>query len=504
MGMLALPRALFTLSKRLMGSWSDLPPFNVTLKSFESRYSASCHCGRVRFDVSVDPVAAKICDCVLCAKLHGAPMQWAILFHKEHVRFRSIEFLKFYSPTEDANYDGPERELPCKLSCKHCGTWIADEGRRMLMTFPTIFDVASAPTESSGLARFPPSFHPQCHIFHDSYCFSLTTSLPKFSDDRRTPYLGPRTHLSPLADFLKNLAPKMDGTTHKGQAGRIAVLGGSRDYTGAPYYASMASLRIGAELAMVLVAQDAAVPIKSYTPELMVTPVYGETWGLDNNQQGMVDAVSALLPRAHSLVIGPGLGRDPRVLAGVAQIIPIARDLKLPMVLDADGLFAIIQDPSLITGLGSQVTLTPNAMEFSKLFEKVIGSPVSGDPAKAVEEAQALSKALGHVIIVRKGRIDIVTDGRIVRLCDLEGSPRRGGGIGDLLAGSIGALQAWTRLGTNVPEWGTVNADAAWAGCCVMRLVAKRAFDIHKRSTVASDMLNHIGPVFENLCPSDV
>jgi hypothetical protein len=54
---------------------------------FEPKYEASCHCGRVRYQVSADPVNAKICHCVVCRKLHGAPMQWAAIFHKRHVRF---------------------------------------------------------------------------------------------------------------------------------------------------------------------------------------------------------------------------------------------------------------------------------------------------------------------------------------------------------------------------------------------------------------------------------
>ena len=56
-------------------------------------------------------------------------------------------------------------------------------------------------------------------------------------------------------------------------AGRVVVIGGSLEYCGAPYYAAMGALRTGSELAWVLCAPEAAVPIKSYSPELMVLPV---------------------------------------------------------------------------------------------------------------------------------------------------------------------------------------------------------------------------------------
>ena len=57
---------------------------------------------------------------------------------------------------------------------------------------------------------------------------------------------------------------------HTPQLGRVGVFGGSKDYTGAPFYASISSLRMGADLAYVFTAQEAAPAIKTYSPELMV------------------------------------------------------------------------------------------------------------------------------------------------------------------------------------------------------------------------------------------
>jgi Glutathione-dependent formaldehyde-activating enzyme len=69
------------------------------------------HCGAVRYEVSAEPVDAKICHCRTCQSLHGAPMQWAAIFHKHHVRMtRGIEHLRFYSDT----LDRAERVAPCK------------------------------------------------------------------------------------------------------------------------------------------------------------------------------------------------------------------------------------------------------------------------------------------------------------------------------------------------------------------------------------------------------
>jgi ATP-dependent NAD(P)H-hydrate dehydratase len=81
-------------------------------------------------------------------------------------------------------------------------------------------------------------------------------------------------------------------------------VGGSFEYTGAPYLAAMGALRAGADLAHVFCAQEAVIPIKSYSPELIVHAIpYAD---------GPVAALAAVdkwLLAMHTLVIGPGLGR---------------------------------------------------------------------------------------------------------------------------------------------------------------------------------------------------
>ncbi len=138
---------------------------------FEARYEASCHCGSVRYHVGSDPVDAKICHCVMCQKLHGAPMQWAAIFHKHHVRFSAgLNDVRFFN----ANLNTAERILPCKVSCGLCGSPIADEGRNMWLAFPSLFDFGTPP-------RVPHAFKPTCHIFCAARVFDMDDGLPKWS-----------------------------------------------------------------------------------------------------------------------------------------------------------------------------------------------------------------------------------------------------------------------------------------------------------------------------------
>ena len=138
---------------------------------FATRYEASCHCGAVRYRVRADPVDAKICHCATCRKTHGAPMQWAAIFHKHDVRITTgIDRIAFYNTA----LDKPGRILPCKLTCALCGTPIADEGRNMWLAFPTLFDFGVPP-------KVPEAFKPTCHIFYGMRVFDIDDGLPKWS-----------------------------------------------------------------------------------------------------------------------------------------------------------------------------------------------------------------------------------------------------------------------------------------------------------------------------------
>ena len=139
--------------------------------SFVPKYRAACFCGAVRYEVGAEPVDAKICHCLTCQRLHGAPMQWAAIFHKRHVRFvAGMEYLRFFNGEQGLR----ERIPPCKVSCGRCGAPIADEGRRMWLAFPSLFHFGHR-------AQVPDSFKPKCHIFYGSRVVDVGDDLPKWS-----------------------------------------------------------------------------------------------------------------------------------------------------------------------------------------------------------------------------------------------------------------------------------------------------------------------------------
>ncbi|RWA12730.1 hypothetical protein EKO27_g2377 [Xylaria grammica] len=133
-----------TPSKRDGDDWKNRPPYRTTdaNEQFQKRHTAHCHCGRVKYWLSREkPLAAKFCHCIDCQALHGAPFQWAAIFHKEDLHFENgAEGLAFYhAPSKGTHY-----ELPVKVSCANCHSPIMDEGRNMVLMFPGIIKFRSA------------------------------------------------------------------------------------------------------------------------------------------------------------------------------------------------------------------------------------------------------------------------------------------------------------------------------------------------------------------------
>ncbi|KAK0145997.1 ATP-dependent (S)-NAD(P)H-hydrate dehydratase [Merluccius polli] len=275
--------------------------------------------------------------------------------------------------------------------------------------------------------------------------------------------------------LMKTIVPALTSKKHKGQDGRIGILGGCQEYTGAPYFAAIAALKVGADLSHVFCTRDAATVIKSYSPELIVHPV------LDG--PNAVEEMDKWLPRLHSLV----------------EVIEKSKARDIPIVIDADGLWLVAQQPSVIQGYQKAI-LTPNFMEFTRLYEALHHEPMdSSDPRRSVMQ---LSAALGNLTVVLKGEQDLITDGRKVLSCNLRGSGRRCGGQGDLLSGSLGVLAHWAFTSTAHSKSVSPSMLAAFGACSLTKQCNSQAFQQHGRSTTTSDMIQEIGSAFKKLFES--
>ncbi|GJJ70784.1 ATP-dependent NAD(P)H-hydrate dehydratase [Entomortierella parvispora] len=312
----------------------------------------------------------------------------------------------------------------------------------------------------------------------------------------------------PLYKDYRSLVPPLSEDLHKGQGGRIGILGGSSDYTGAPYFSAMAALRLGADLAHVICDEDAATAIKSYSPDIIVHPYIKIRATSDADEKKAhamwmqtFDDIGSLLKRIHVLVIGPGLSRDKGMLQSARHAIEKAKEMDIPIVIDADGLFLIQNEPELIQGYKKAI-LTPNLVEFERLCKA--RDIDAGDKHAEETAVQRLSRGLGGVIIVQKGSIDLMSNGEKVHAATNDGGLKRSGGQGDVLTGIIATSLAWG-VGYQKGIWkhsSEVKEDdiamtACFGACLINRQCSQLAFKKHGRAMQASDVLEQIGPFFE-------
>ncbi|KAL1957987.1 hypothetical protein VTO42DRAFT_5199 [Malbranchea cinnamomea] len=344
-----------------------------------------------------------------------------------------------------------------------------------------------------------------------------------------------------LLERVRKIVPPMLEHFHKGQLGRVAVIGGSADYTGAPYFSAMASARLGCDMSHVICEPSASTVIKSYSPNLMVHPLLKSSQSINTshpfNPREHAEPIIAMLKRLHALVIGPGLGRDSITQKIVMEIIKEARSRSIPMVLDADALLLVQENPDLVSGY-EECILTPNVVEFARLA-KAMGVDISPrEGAKSSEKerlmgesevCERLSRALGGVLIIQKGPQDVISNGVTSLISDVQGGKKRSGGQGDTLTGSLGTLLAW-RAAYHEGLWDTgeetghpaaesrEDVDAqlhgagnlknqkmspkttillvAWAGSAITRECSRRAFLAYGRAMQASDLTEEVHPSF--------
>ncbi|KAK6609377.1 hypothetical protein H4I96_03308 [Botrytis cinerea] len=122
------------------------------------------------FKVLERPLSAKFCHCTTCQVLHGAPFQWAAIFHKEDINFtHGHHDLGWYESEEKTT----RHKLPCKVSCAYCRTPIMDEGRNMILLFPSLIKFKSQEEKEK--------FNPTCHMFYSRRLVDIPDGLPKWT-----------------------------------------------------------------------------------------------------------------------------------------------------------------------------------------------------------------------------------------------------------------------------------------------------------------------------------
>ena len=225
-----------------------------------------------------------------------------------------------------------------------------------------------------------------------------------------------------------SLQRKMDA--HKGQFGRLLVIGGSEMFSGAPLLVALAAYRTGVDLVNVAAPEMAAQSIASFSPSMITLKLPGS-----HLSSSHLKFLNTQLDKASAIVIGPGLGSARETFNAVKRIVNIGINLKKPMLIDADGLKALGLVKKKV--FNDSVVITPHAGE----FESLSGKNPARDLKARVEEVRAFSSTSGAVTLL-KGHTDVISDGTRVKLNDTGNPGMTVGGTGDVLAGVVAGLMA--------------------------------------------------------------
>jgi len=216
---------------------------------------------------------------------------------------------------------------------------------------------------------------------------------------------------------------------HKGDFGRLLVVGGSEVFSGAPALVAFAALRTGVDLTYIAAPEKTAHAISSMSPDLITVKLEGEHLNSRNTP-----IIKRYLEASTAVVMGPGLGLHRETKDAVKEIMKLVEEEKTPLLLDADGLKAFAEFKRKVKW---PLVLTPHAGEYQILT----GRKLPEDPEKRAVEVQKTARELGTVILL-KGNVDIISDGKRVKL-NFTGNPGMTvGGTGDVLSGIVGTFLA--------------------------------------------------------------
>ncbi len=264
---------------------------------------------------------------------------------------------------------------------------------------------------------------------------------------------------------------KRDTSSHKGNNGRVLVVGGSQDYSGAPTLAAHAAFKSGVDLVHVACPRSVSATIRSYSPDLIV-----HTLSNDIIVEEDVDKIVELAKNVDSVVIGCGMGRDKETASALNEMV---EEIKNPVIFDADALKLL--DTKLLCKMESDVVVTPHSAEFKALFDLDM-------PSELKDKIELISKVSmeNDCVTLLKGVLDIISNGPKTRLNKTGNPGMTVGGTGDCLAGIVGGLMAK----------GHIGFEAACLGAYINGRAGDMASVKYKYHFTATDMMKYIDDAF--------
>lgn len=231
----------------------------------------------------------------------------------------------------------------------------------------------------------------------------------------------------------KNTLTHRKKNSNKDDYGHVFVLAGSVGFTGAAVLTASAAMRTGAGLATIGIPESLNTIVAKRVLEVMTKPLpetKDKTISL-NAYKG----IAAFSQKADVLAIGPGLSRNPSTQKLIRKIVS---KIKLPMVIDADGINALCGHLDVLTPNPQHLTpiLTPHPGEFSRLTGKTV--------SYIQKHRETLAKSFSsdyNIILILKGNKTVIAEPGGKIYINKTGNPgMAAAGAGDVLTGMVAAL----------------------------------------------------------------
>lgn len=271
--------------------------------------------------------------------------------------------------------------------------------------------------------------------------------------------------------ILEEVYKKRKPSAHKYDFGHLLIIGGSKMYSGSPALAGLAAYRTGVDIVTIAAPERSANIIAESSPDLITYPLKG-----DYINKKHIKEILRLAKNKDAIVIGGGIERNKETKSAVASIL---RKAKLPCVIDADAVHCIAKQKNV---LKKDFVLTPHEKEFLALTGKNPRGKNLKERISLVKKSAAKLKT----IILLKGNVDIISDGKNVMLNKTGNPYMTTGGTGDTLAGIVGALLAQ----------GAKPIIAAAAGAYINGKAGEIASKNKKQGLMATDLINSIPKLF--------
>lgn len=220
--------------------------------------------------------------------------------------------------------------------------------------------------------------------------------------------------------------------THKGDYGRVFVLAGSLGMTGAAYLCGTAALRAGAGIVTLGMPESLLGVVASQMPCVMTHPL-PETHVKSLSELGRQDILD-FSRRFDAIAIGPGLSQCQETKRLVLWLL---QNLEIPVVLDADGINALADNPGILDQVKKEIILTPHPGEMARLLGVASAGEVQSN---RMATARAFIKGRKKVTLVLKGHRTIVVSEERSYLNETGNPGMATAGAGDVLTGMVAAF----------------------------------------------------------------